>query len=355
MFRSARLRRGELARFLLSLRACEGHSRDKRVTPLRTPLYDGHGRLTNYLRLSVTARCNLRCRYCLPDGAPPEPPNLLDFDELSRLAGVFASLGVSRIRLTGGEPLVRRNLPGLVAALAALPGIEDVSLTTNGVLLERHAAALKAAGLNRINVSLDSLNPSRLRHLAGADVLSRVVSGLDQADAAGLGPIKLNMVVMESVNDTEVEAMAAFCAGRGYILRLIEPMPMGDIYSRPADMAAILARLQERFGLLETQLDGGGPARYWQSRDGRLQLGLITPLSQHFCDRCNRVRLTATGTLHTCLDGIGGVELGAMMREGAGDRAIREAILEAVRNKPGHHRFNQEPSRGRRLMAVTGG
>lgn len=325
------------------------------MTTLRPHLYDGHGRLTDYLRLSVTARCNLRCRYCLPDGAPPEPPNLLNVEELTRLAGAFAALGVKRIRLTGGEPLVRRELPELVAALAALPGIEDISLTTNGVLLGRHATALKAAGLHRINVSLDSLDPARIRHLAGADVLARVQSGLDSADAAGLGPIKINMVVMDSVNDAEVEAMAAFCARRGYILRLIEPMPMGDIYSRPADMAAILARLQERFGLVETALEGGGPARYWQSRDGALRLGLITPLSQHFCASCNRVRLTATGTLHTCLDGVGGVELGAQLRAGAPDRAIREAILEAVRHKPGHHSFNQEPSRGRRLMAITGG
>jgi cyclic pyranopterin phosphate synthase len=325
------------------------------VTTFRTDLYDGHGRLTNYLRLSVTARCNLRCRYCLPDGAPPEPPDLLTFDELTRLAGVFSGLGVSRIRLTGGEPLVRRNLPDLVASIAALPGIEDISLTTNGVLLKRHAAALKAAGLHRINVSLDSLAPSRLQHLAGADVLPRILTGLDSADAVGLGPIKLNMVVMDSVNDTDVESMAEFCARRGYILRLIEPMPMGDIYSRPADMSAILARLQERFSLVETELDGGGPARYWQSRDGRLRLGLITPLSQHFCDSCNRVRLTATGTLHTCLDGIGGVELGTLLRRGATDLEIRAAILEAVRHKPGHHTFSQEPSRDRRLMAITGG
>lgn len=325
------------------------------MTTLRNKMYDGHGRLTNYLRLSVTARCNLRCRYCLPDGAPPEPPNMLNFDELTRLTRAFAALGVNRIRLTGGEPLVRRDLPDLVAALAALPGIEDISLTTNGVLLKRHAAALKSAGLHRINVSLDSLDPSRLQHLAGADVLSRIQSGLDSADAVGLGPIKINMVVMDSVNDTEVEAMAEFCAQRGYILRLIEPMPMGDIYSRPADVTTILARLQERFDLKETQLEGGGPARYWQSHDGRLRLGLITPLSQHFCDSCNRVRLTATGTLYTCLDGIGGVDLGTPLRDGATDQEIRATILDALRHKPGHHHFNQEPSRGRRLMAVTGG
>lgn len=318
-------------------------------------LYDGHGRLTNYLRLSVTARCNLRCRYCLPDGAPPEPPELLRYDELTRLAGVFTSLGVSRIRLTGGEPLVRRNLPDLVASLSALPGIEDISMTTNGVLLERHAAALKAAGLRRINVSLDSLDGSRIHHLAGADVLQRVVAGLDAADAVGLGPIKLNMVVMESINDGDVEAMAEFCAERGYILRLIEPMPMGDIYSRPADMAAILSRLTARFGLIETRLEGGGPARYWQSRDGRLRLGLITPLSQHFCGNCNRVRLTATGTLYTCLDGNDGVELGTLLREGATDQQLRETIIDAVEHKPGHHTFVLQPERGRRLMSITGG
>lgn len=318
-------------------------------------LYDGHGRLTNYLRLSVTARCNLRCRYCLPDGAPPEPPELLNYDELTRLASVFTTLGINRIRLTGGEPLVRRNLPELVASLAALPGIEDISMTTNGVLLERHAAALKTAGLRRINVSLDSLDHSRLQHLAGADVLQRVVAGLDAADTVGLGPVKLNMVVMESINDGDVEQMAGFCAERGYILRLIEPMPMGDTYSRPADMAAILSRLTERFGLTETQLDGGGPARYWQSRNGRLRLGLITPLSQHFCANCNRVRLTATGTLYTCLDGNDGIELGTLLREGATDNELRDTIINTVQRKPGHHTFVLQPERGRRLMSVTGG
>ncbi|MCW8840604.1 MAG: radical SAM protein, partial [Gammaproteobacteria bacterium] len=188
-------------------------------------LQDGHGRLTNYLRLSVTARCNLRCSYCLPDGAPPEPPNLLDVAALTRLAAIFADLGIRRIRLTGGEPLVRRDLPELVRGIAALPGIEDISMTTNGVLLERHAAALKAAGLKRINVSLDSLDPARFKKLAGADVLNRIRAGLESADAVGLGPIKINMVVMEGINDHDVEAMAAFCARRGYILRLIEPMP----------------------------------------------------------------------------------------------------------------------------------
>ncbi|MCW8957706.1 MAG: GTP 3',8-cyclase MoaA [Gammaproteobacteria bacterium] len=318
-------------------------------------LQDGHGRLTNYLRLSVTARCNLRCSYCLPDGAPPEPPNLLDVAALTRLAAIFADLGIRRIRLTGGEPLVRRDLPELVRGIAALPGIEDISMTTNGVLLERHAAALKAAGLKRINVSLDSLDPARFKKLAGADVLNRIRAGLESADAVGLGPIKINMVVMEGINDHDVEAMAAFCARRGYILRLIEPMPMGDIYSRPAEMAAILERLQVRFDLCETRVDGGGPARYWQSSDGRLRLGLITPLSQHFCASCNRVRLTATGTLHTCLDGIGGVELGEMLHAGADDEAVRQAILHALAHKPGHHHFNQAPTRGRRLMAITGG
>lgn len=332
-----------------------GVPKESKVMTNRTTLYDGHGRLTNYLRLSVTSRCNLRCRYCLPDGAPPEPPNLLGFDELTRLAAAFTVLGVNRIRLTGGEPLVRRGLTQMVASLAELPGIEDLSLTTNGVLLQRHAAALKAAGLNRINVSLDSLVPRRIRGLVGADVLSRILGGLDAADTAGLRPVKLNMVVMDGINDGDVEEMAEFCARRGYILRLIEPMPMGDVYSRPADMSAILMRLRHRFDLVETVIEGGGPARYWQSREGSLCIGLITPLSQHFCASCNRVRLTATGTLHTCLDGIGGVELGYLLRSGAGDEEISQAILDALHHKPGHHGFSQEPLRKRRLMAITGG
>lgn len=326
------------------------------MTTLRNDLHDGLGRRTDYLRLSVTARCNLRCRYCLPDGAPPEPAGLLGFDDLARLAGRFAALGVKRIRLTGGEPLVRRNLPELVAALAELPGIEDLSLTTNGVLLSRHASALKAAGLRRINVSLDSLDPTRMRQVAGADVLSRVLAGLDQADAVGLGPIKVNMVVMRSFNEQDVEPMAAFCAERGYILRLIEPMPMGDVWSAPADMKGIVDRLQAPFGLKDDPaVAGGGPARYLVGADGRLRLGLITPLSQHFCATCNRVRLTAEGTLHTCLDGEDGTPLGLMLRQGADDSALTDAIIMALRHKPAGHRFQEQPLRHRRPMAITGG
>jgi GTP 3',8-cyclase len=318
-------------------------------------LTDGHGRDINYLRVSVTPRCNLRCQYCLPDGSPPVSPEALNTEELTRLTAQFIELGVSHIRLTGGEPLVRRDLTTLVGNIANLPGVKDLSMTTNGVLLARQADALVRAGLRRVNISLDSLNAQRLERIAGGPVLDRIIQSLDAADAAGLGPIKLNMVVIRDINDDEVEAMAEFCAERGYILRLIEPMPMGDIYTRPADISASLARMQQRFDLQETSLNGGGPARYWQSRDGRLKLGLITPLSQHFCGNCNRVRLTATGTLYTCLDGNDGVELGAMLRDGAGNSELREAIIDAVRHKPGHHTFNLKPVQRRRLMSVTGG
>lgn len=320
-----------------------------------TPLIDGHGRTVSYLRVSVTPRCNLRCQYCLPDGSPTEPPGALDVSELTRITAQFVHLGVRHIRLSGGEPLLRRDLITLIGNFAHLPGVADLSMTSNGVLLARNASELARAGLRRLNISLDSLREDRLTRITGGPVLDRIMEGLDAADQSGLEPIKINMVVMRDINDDEVEAMAELCAERSYILRLIEPMPMGDIHTQPADMAAILARLKERFDLSETSLNDSGPARYWQSGDGRLRIGLITPLSQHFCDTCNRVRLTSTGTLHTCLDGVDSVELGALLRGGATNEQIRNAILDAVRHKPGQHTFNLESHRERRPMAITGG
>jgi len=318
-------------------------------------LMDGHGRLVEYLRLSVTGRCNLRCRYCLPDGSPPESPDLLSLDEMAHIASQFIDLGIKRIRLTGGEPLVRRNLPDLVNALAKLPGLEDISLTTNGILLSTQAAALKDAGLNRINVSLDSLDHSRIQQITGANVLKKVLTGLDIANAVGLKPIKINMVVMKDINEDEVETMAMYCADRGYILRLIEPMPMGNIYTTPAAMTPIIERLTQRFDLTETDLDGGGPARYLMSNNRKHRIGLITPLSQHFCSTCNRVRLSANGTLYTCLDEENGTNLGTLLRQGADNSLLCQAITEAIMRKQAGHNFTEQPIRQRRLMSLTGG
>lgn len=324
------------------------------------PLIDSHGRRIDYLRLSVTDRCDLRCRYCRParDASYAERADWLSFAEIRHVVSLFAAMGVGRVRLTGGEPLLRAGIVDLVADLAAMPVVSDLSLSTNATQLARYATRLKAAGLNRVNVSLDSLRRECVSELCGRDSLDATLAGLMAAKAAGLAPIKLNMVALRGVNDGEIESMAAFCFEHGFILRLIEAMPMGEAGRAaaylPLDEARV--RLIRRFALqpCATEL-GGGPARYWQTADGRGQVGFITPLSQHFCATCNRVRLTVDGTLYLCLGQEHKLELRQLLRGGAGDEALSSAIRRAVARKPWGHDFAAAPSRVLRFMSHTGG
>ncbi|WP_434633605.1 GTP 3',8-cyclase MoaA [Chromobacterium sp. CV08] len=323
-------------------------------------LIDRFGRAIEYLRLSVTDRCDLRCNYCLPKGFKhfEEPDNWLTFDEIERVVAVFARLGTRRVRLTGGEPLLRRDLPALAARLSALPGLQDLSLTTNGTQLQRHAAALRAAGVSRINLSLDSLRRDCVEQITGSDSLPKVLEGLAAAKAAGFSPIKINMVAMRDVNDADIEAMAAFCVEQGLILRLIEAMPMGET-GRSAhylDLQPVLERLSRRFDLVEQARElGGGPARYWSSRDGVFSLGVITPISQHFCATCNRVRLSVDGTLYLCLGQEEKMELRPLLRAGIDDAGLEAAIREAIELKPERHEFREQPKKLVRFMSMTGG
>ncbi|MBS1147981.1 MAG: Elongator protein 3/MiaB/NifB, partial [Proteobacteria bacterium] len=229
-------------------------------------LTDQYGRRIDYVRLSVTDRCDLRCSYCMPEGFKgfEEPADWLTFDEIERLIAAFARLGVSRIRLTGGEPLLRRDISGLAQRIAALPGIDDLSLSTNATQLDKHAQALKAAGVTRLNVSLDSLQQARVEKINGRDVLVKVMAGLAAAQDAGFAPIKLNMVALAGSNDDEIDEMVAFCMQRGFVLRLIEAMPMGDTGKNAAflDLQPVKERLRKQFNLIETAIPGGGPARY---------------------------------------------------------------------------------------------
>ncbi|WP_054286987.1 GTP 3',8-cyclase MoaA [Gulbenkiania mobilis] len=325
-----------------------------------TTLQDRFGRSIDYLRVSVTDRCDLRCSYCLPKGFKgfEEPANWLTFDELERVVAAFARLGTRRVRLTGGEPLLRRNLPELAGRLSALPGLQDLSLTTNATQLAHQAHALRAAGVNRLNVSLDSLQRERLHTLIGRDGLPQIMEGLATAREAGFAPIKINMVALKDVNDDEVEAMAAFCIEQGFVLRLIEAMPMGDT-GRAAgflDLQPVLGRLRERFGLVPQSSElGGGPARYWQTPDGRFTLGLITPISQHFCATCNRVRLSVDGTLYMCLGQEARYALRPLLRAGISDQGLEEAIREAIELKPERHEFRERPDKLVRFMSMTGG
>jgi len=321
-------------------------------------LIDRFGRRIEYLRLSVTDRCDLRCAYCIPEGFKgfEEPDHWLTFDEIERLLGLFASLGLKRLRLTGGEPLLRRNIVGLVERVAALPGIEDISVSTNATQLAGMAVELKRAGVTRLNVSLDSLRPKGVEKINGRDALVKILAGLEAGREAGFAPIKVNMVVMRE-NADEVDDVVSYCMQRGFILRLIELMPMGDTARKMGyvDLQPIKARLQKHFGLIDTVISGGGPARYLGSLDGQFTVGFITPISQHFCATCNRVRLTVDGILHLCLGQEDRVDFRAIMRAGASDAEIISTIRTAIEMKPERHEFIEAPQKLVRFMSMTGG
>lgn len=323
-------------------------------------LVDPFGRSIEYLRLSVTDRCDLRCFYCMPKGFHDfeEPEHWLSFDEIERVVGAFAQLGTRRLRITGGEPLVRKDLPQLAARLHKVPGIEDLSLSTNGVQLARHAQALFDGGVRRLNVSLDTVDATRFREITGGK-LEKVIDGLMAAKEAGFAPIKINMVVMKGVNEDDVEAMVDFCIEHDFTLRFIETMPMGDT-GRDAtdhfvDLREIRARLERRFELIPGVMPGGGPARYVQVAGTDLRIGFITPISQHFCETCNRVRLSVDGTLYLCLGQDHKFELRPLLRAGISDSELQDAIRQAIALKPERHEFREKPEQLVRFMSMTGG
>ncbi len=324
-------------------------------------LIDPFGRSIDYLRLSVTDRCDLRCQYCLPAGYREfeEPDHWLTFDEIERVVRAFTELGVRRVRLTGGEPLTRRGLPVLAGRLAALPDLEDLSLSTNATQLVRDAAALRQAGVTRLNVSLDSLRADRYAEITGGGKLDRVLAGLEAARATGFTPIKINMVVMGGVNEDEISDMVRFCIDREFTLRLIETMPIGDTGRAASrqyvDLQSVRRRLEKEFELLPATMAGGGPARYVRVAGTDLRIGFITPISQHFCATCNRVRLTADGTLYLCLGQDDKIEFRPLLRAGADGEELKTAIRDAVTRKPERHEFREAPARVVRFMSQTGG
>jgi len=326
---------------------------------------DGFGRTIDYLRLSVTDRCNLRCVYCLPEAAPRFVPgaDLLGDDEVVELAGAFARLGVSKIRVTGGEPLVRPGLPALLRRLRALPGIEDLSLSTNGVLLAGLAGELKAAGLDRVNVSLDTLRPERFARIARFGALASVLEGVEAALEAGLAPVKLNVVTAKGMNDDEIEAFVALTDGKPLHVRFIELMPMGETGFFSPERRVPLAEMMAAAGPLEPLPREGsplghGPARYYRRPGAAGTVGFISALSCGFCGACNRVRLSSTGTLIPCLDGEDGADLRTPLRAGAGPAELADLIRGAVRGKPESHGMTARagsPGSGPRLMCQIGG
>lgn len=303
-----------------------------------TVLADAFGRPLRDLRLSLTDRCNLRCRYCMPrevfgaDHAFLERDELLTFEELERLVRVFVGLGVVKLRLTGGEPLLRKDLPDLVARLTAIAGIEDVALTTNGVLLAQHADALAAAGLRRVTVSLDSLDDATFRALADTPLpVAAVLEGIDAAIDAGLAPVKVNAVLQRGVNDGEVEALAGWARERGVTLRFIEYMDVGTtngwLRERVVSATEVLERIGARWPI--EPLDATRPGEVAERHrylDGAGEVGVIASVTRPFCGTCTRARLSAVGELFTCLFAATGHDLRAPLRDGADDAALAEAI-----------------------------
>ncbi|MCB2425529.1 GTP 3',8-cyclase MoaA [Methylophaga pinxianii] len=326
---------------------------------MTTQLIDSFNRRIDYVRISVTDRCDLRCNYCMPKGFTDyeEPKDWLTFDEIERVVKAFTALGVENIRLTGGEPLLRKDLPVLVSRLSQVDGIDDISLSTNATQLEKHAVALKTAGLNRLNVSMDSVDPKRFHELCGRDALDDVLKGLKAAKEANLNPIKINSVYLHDTPDHEVDALVEFCIENHFVLRLIEAMPMGDTgrAAGKSNLQKTKLRLQSQYGLTETIERGPGPAKYLVSGDGQFKIGFITPMSQHFCESCNRVRLSVDGTLYLCLGQNDRFELRPLLRSGASQTELIEAIQDAIKMKPERHEFNESPKKIIRIMARTGG
>ncbi|THT98427.1 GTP 3',8-cyclase MoaA [Lampropedia puyangensis] len=323
-------------------------------------LIDSFNRRISYLRVSITDRCDLRCNYCMPKDFKDfeEPINWLSHTEMARLVGVFVDLGVNKIRLTGGEPLTRKGVADLAGQIRALSGVKDLSLSTNATMLARHAVSLKAAGVDRLNVSLDTLDEQRFCEITGRNCLSKVLEGLNEARRVGFAPIKLNCVVDQSADESDLSRLLAYSLASGFILRLIETMPMGSsgqqfVAANLSDMGEAIA---QRFGLVPAlDFGNGGPARYWSAGENRPALGVITPMSRHFCETCNRVRLTVDGTLHLCLGQENQVPLGQMLRQGACDAELKAAIHQGIAAKPERHEFSSARTKVMRFMSQTGG
>ncbi|AGA89221.1 molybdenum cofactor biosynthesis protein A [Thioflavicoccus mobilis 8321] len=328
--------------------------------PIEPTLTDRFGRHIAYLRLSVTDRCDLRCGYCLPRRFKGfrEPGDWLDFAEIVRVVSAFTALGVRHVRLTGGEPLTRRDLPDLAARLAALPGLDDLSISSNCTRMAAFAEPLRRAGVRRLNVSLDSLRPEVFREITGGR-LAQVLEGIEAAHQAGLAPIRVNTVVMRGVNDAEIEDILDYCMVRGFTLRLIETMPMGAAgqaaHEHYLDLQTVRQRLERRFSLCPDLLQGGGPARYYRVGGSETRIGFITPISQHFCATCNRVRLTVDGTLLLCLGQEDAYPLRPLLRAGIDEAELIAHLRRAVALKPERHVLRECPARTVRLMSTIGG
>jgi cyclic pyranopterin phosphate synthase len=329
-------------------------------------MIDPFGRSISYVRVSVTDRCDFRCVYCMAEDMTFLPKkDLLSLEELDRLCSAFVDLGVRKIRLTGGEPLVRRNIMSLVGSLGRhlrAGALEELTVTTNGSQLERFAEELYECGVRRINVSLDTLDPARFLAITRWGKYDKVMAGITAAKNARLG-IKINMVALKGVNEDEIDRMIAWCGAEGFDLTLIETMPLGDIDGDRTEqylpLSLVRARLERRWRLTDLPDRTGGPARYVRIEETGGRLGFITPLTHNFCESCNRVRVTCTGRMYMCLGQEDEADLCAPLRASEGDELLRRAILDGIARKPKGHDFvidrrHRRPAL-KRHMSVTGG
>jgi len=329
---------------------------------LSNPMIDGFGRRITYVRMSVTDRCDLRCRYCMAEKMTFLPrKDVLSLEEMVDLADIFIARGVKRIRLTGGEPLVRKGIEQLVPELGRRigRGLDELTMTTNGTQLARNAGMLFDAGIRRINVSLDSRDPERFRHITRRGDLGQVLAGIEATAAAGL-KVKINMVALKQINEDEIAPMLRWCGGRGFDLTLIETMPLGEVEEDRTrhylPLSDVRSALEREFRLIPSLARTGGPARYHEVEGFGIRLGLITPLTHNFCDGCNRIRVAATGTVFGCLGHDQKVELRDLLRTGGGE-AVDEALDRLLAGKPKGHQFRIEAAEPAvsRHMSVTGG
>ncbi len=328
-------------------------------------MIDPFGRTITYLRVSVTDRCDLRCAYCMAEDMTFLPKaQILSLEELERLCAAFIRLGTNKIRITGGEPLVRRDVMKLVAGLGARlgHGLNELTVTTNGTQLAKHAEALAAAGVKRINVSLDTLDPGKFTAITRWGKIDKTLDGIFAARAAGLA-IKINAVALKGFNEDEYDRMLTWCGEHGFDLCLIETMPMGEIDADRTDqylpLSMVRSRLRKTWTLEDTDYATGGPARYYNVAETGRRIGFITPMTHNFCESCNRVRLTCTGTLYMCLGQDDSADFRTLLRAGASEDDIDEAIHAAIARKPKGHDFVIDRRHGKpavgRHMSVTGG
>ena len=328
-----------------------------------TNLVDRFGRQIDYIRLSVTDRCDFRCVYCMTEDMTFLPRNqILSLEELHQVAKAFTELGVKKIRLTGGEPMVRRDVMCLVERIGQLPGLEELLLTTNGAQLQKFAAPLKAAGVNRINISIDSLDTDRFKRISRVGKLKNVLVGIEAARAAGFNRIRLNSVIMRGYNEDEILPLADFAIGRGIDIAFIEEMPLGEASDHKREETTcsndwVRSVIEEKYDLLDSAEKTAGPSRYTKVVGMQSRIGFISPVSHNFCEDCNRVRITAEGRLLLCLGNEHSVDLRAVLRkEGSSHNNLKMAIIAAMDLKPERHYFyDHDHTQPVRLMNVTGG